>query len=174
MELVCVVGSLRKDSWNRKLAEAVAAAVPEGVRVTLRGIEGIPVYDGDLEAAGFPEAVTALQDAIAAADGVLLASPEYNFGVPGPLKNAVDWTSRGAKGRCWKGKPVALIGASGGPSGTRSAQFAWWPVLRLLGARIHPEALTVASVAGLFADGRPTPELAKRLADFGATLPAMR
>ena len=93
-----------------------------------------------------------------------------HFGVPGPLKNAVDWTSRGPRGRVWKGKRVAVIGGSPGPSGTRSAQFAWWPILRVLGARIHPDVLSVHGVASGFVDGRPTEELARRLTDFAVTL----
>jgi NAD(P)H-dependent FMN reductase len=70
----------------------------------------------------------------------------------------------------WKGKRVAVIGGSPGPSGTRSAQFAWWPILRVLGARIHPDVLSVHGVASGFVDGRPTEELARRLTDFAVTL----
>lgn len=165
-----LVGSLRKDSWNGRLAAALAERAPDGLRLEVHTLAGIPVYDGDLEGSAFPDAVTALQRAIAAGDGVLLVSPEYNFGVPGPLKNAVDWTSRGPLGRCWKGKPAALAGASTGPSGTRSAQFAWWPVLRVLGTRIHPAALGVPQIEREWADGRPSADLERRMAAFLATL----
>jgi NAD(P)H-dependent FMN reductase len=78
MRWLGVVGSLRKDSWNRHLLVALAERMPDGSSLDVRGIEGIPVYDGDLEAAAFPEVVVALQEAIAQADGVVLASPEYN------------------------------------------------------------------------------------------------
>jgi len=99
-------------------------------------IRDIPLYDGDVEANdGIPAPVAALKDRIAASDGLLLATPEYNNSIPGPLKNAVDWLSRpsGDIGRVFGGKPVAVIGASPGGFGTILAQNAWLPVLRTLG-----------------------------------------
>ncbi len=171
MAWIAIVGSLRADSWNGKLVAALAARWPEGAApLAVTGLAGIPVYDGDLEVAAFPPAVTTMQEQIAASDGVIVATPEYNFGVPGPLKNAFDWTSRGPLGRCWKGKRVVLIGASPGPSGTRSAQFAWWPVFRMAGAHIHPEALMLAGCSKELPGGVPTPELDARLRELAASL----
>jgi len=92
----------------------------------------VPLYDGDVEAAGIPPGVTRLKDQIAAADGLLIVSPEYNHTMPGVLKNAIDWCSRPPAdiGRVFKGRPVAIIGASPGPFGTARGQHSWLPALR--------------------------------------------
>lgn len=136
--IVGLSGSLRAGSFNGKLLRAAQALAPEGVAIDVASIAGIPLYDGDLEAAhGVPEAVVALKDRIAAADGLLLVTPEYNQGIPGVFKNAIDWLSRPAKdiARVFGDKPVAVIGATPGMGGTRMAQTAWLPVLRALGTR---------------------------------------
>lgn len=134
--VIVLPGSLRAGSFNLKLAQAAVAAAPEGVRLELASIRDIPLYDGDVEAAqGIPPAVAALKDRIAAAQGLLLVTPEYNGSIPGPFKNAIDWLSRPAADipRVFGGKPVALMGATPGQGGTRLAQAAWLPVLRQLG-----------------------------------------
>lgn len=131
-----IAGSLRKASFNRKLLEALAALAPDGMEIDARGIEGIPVYDGDAEAeSGIPDAVEALKESAAQADGLLIVTPEYNQSLPGPLKNALDWMSRPPKdiAQVFRNKPVAITGASAGPNGTRAAQYAWLPVFRGLG-----------------------------------------
>lgn len=134
MRIVAVCGSLRADSLNRKLLRALAERAPDGVAVEIAEIRGIPVYDGDLEAEGMPGVVTALQDRIAAADGLILGSPEYNGGVPGPLKNAIDWCSRGGRmNAVFGGRPTGLVGATPGGGGTRHAQQAWLQTFRVLG-----------------------------------------
>lgn len=134
MQIVALCGSIRKKSLNRMLLQALADRAPDGVKVSVVGIEGIPVYDGDLEASGMPAAVTALQDRIAAADALILGSPEYNGGVPGPLKNAIDWCSRGGRmDEVFAGRPTGLVGATPGPGGTRHAQQAWLQTFRVLG-----------------------------------------
>jgi chromate reductase len=138
-KLVGIAGSLRRGSLNAALLRAAAGLTPEGVELAIGSIRGIPLYDGDLEAAeGIPGPVAALKDEIAAADGLLLATPEYNNSLPGVLKNAVDWLSRPPAdiGRVFGGRPVALIGASPGGFGTVLAQNAWLPVLRTLGAEL--------------------------------------
>lgn len=138
IRILGIVGSLRKDSFNRKLMQAVADAAPSGCQFQQAGIEGIPVYDQDLEAeSGIPDAVLQLQSAAAEADGLVLFSPEYNQGVPGPMKNAIDWMSRPPKRipEIFGDKPVALAGATPGGGGTRTAQYAWLPTLRGLGTR---------------------------------------
>ena len=129
-------GSLRRASFNTGLLRAAAELAPEGVRIDARTLHGVPLYDGDLETAeGLPEAVVALQEALGAADGLLLVTPEYNNGVPGVFKNAIDWMSRGPGLKLFRGKPVAVIGASPGGFGTTQAQSHWLPVLRTLGTR---------------------------------------
>lgn len=136
IKLLGIAGSLRRESFNRRLLAALAGMAPEGCEIDVRGIEGIPVYDNDVETGdGIPDPVKALQDASAASDGLILVSPEYNQGVPGPLKNAIDWMSRPPKeiGRVFRGKPIALTGATPSPNGTRAAQYAWLPTFRGLG-----------------------------------------
>jgi chromate reductase, NAD(P)H dehydrogenase (quinone) len=155
--LIGIAGSLRQASFNRRLLLAAAEVAPAGVTLDVRGLEGIPVYDGDLESAeGIPEPVLVLKERIASADGLLLASPEYNGSLPGPLKNAIDWLSRPSKdiGRVFGGRPVALLGATPGRGGTRLAQQAWLPVFRVLGVRPYfGKSLYVAGAGDLF-DGQ--------------------
>lgn len=132
-----ISGSLRKASLNTALLRAAQSLAGDGIDVEVVTLHGIPLYDGDVEAAsGIPAAVAALREKIVAADGVILASPEYNNSVPGVLKNAIDWLSRPPSeiGRTFGGKPYALIGASMGGFGTILAQNAWLGVLRHLGA----------------------------------------
>jgi chromate reductase, NAD(P)H dehydrogenase (quinone) len=134
--LIGISGSLRQGSFNTALLRAVATMLPADTSLQIRTLHGIPLYDGDLEAAsGLPESVRALKEAVVAADGVLLATPEYNNGIPGVFKNAIDWLSRPAAEipRVFGGKRIALMGASPGPFGTTLSQAAWLPVLRTLG-----------------------------------------
>ena len=151
--IVGLGGSLRRASINSGLLRAAAELVPQGTILAVHGVRGIPLYDGDLETTdGIPPAVTALKDAIAAADGLLIATPEYNGSIPGVLKNAIDCLSRPSDdiARVFWGKPVALIGASSGRSGTALAQEAWLPVLRKLGtAPWFGGSLTVAHAGKL-------------------------
>lgn len=177
-KLVGVAGSLRKGSFNRSLLRAAQGLAPPGSVLESATIDGIPLYDGDREAAeGIPPAVTALKEAIAAADGLLLVTPEYNNGIPGVFKNAIDWASRpaGDIGRVFGGKPVAVIGASPGGFGTILSQNDWLPVLRTLGTRPwFGGRLMVAQAARVFdADGNLTDagirdRLAQFLAGFAA------
>lgn len=134
-----LAGSLRRGSFNRALLESARSLMPEGAVLEVAGIEGIPLYDADLERdSGLPEAVVALKERIAAADGLLLASPEYNGSLSGAFKNAVDWLSRPPQDipRVFANRPVAVIGATPGGSGTAMAQTAWLPVLRALRTRM--------------------------------------
>lgn len=135
-KIVGITGSLRSGSFNTALLHAAAALAPTGVAIEIATIKGIPLYDGDIEAAaGIPQAVVALQAQIAAADGLLLATPEYNSSIPGVLKNAIDWLSRPPAEipRVFGGRSVAVIGATPGGFGTVLSQNAWLPVLRTLG-----------------------------------------
>lgn len=130
-KIIALSGSLRQGSYNTALLRLAVAAAPAGCEIETASIRDIPLYDGDVDAQGQPAAVIALKEKIAAADGLFLASPEYNYSLPGVLKNAVDWISRPAKDipRVFAGRAVAVIGA-GGPGGTRLAQAAWLPVFR--------------------------------------------
>jgi NAD(P)H-dependent FMN reductase len=136
VRIIGLSGSLRAGSYNAQLLRAAVRIAPSGMALVSGTIRGIPLYDGDIEAAeGIPPLVAALKDEIAAADGLLLVTPEYNNSIPGVFKNAVDWLTRPASDipRVFGGKPVGLIGASPGGFGTILSQNAWLPVLRTLG-----------------------------------------
>jgi chromate reductase len=122
MRILGIAGSLREGSYNRSLLRAARELLPQGVELVELDPRSLPFYDGDVEAAGDPEAVVALKEAIRDADALLIATPEYNRGVPGVLKNAIDWASRPALASPLAGKPVAVIGASTGRGGTARAQ----------------------------------------------------
>lgn len=153
-QLVGLSGSLREASFNTRLVRAAARLVPDGSGLDARTLHGIPLYDGDLEAKGIPDVVTALKDVIAAADGLVLATPEYNNGIPGVFKNAIDWLSRPTAdiARVFRGKPVALMGATPGGFGTVLSQSAWLPVLRTLGANLYPAKMMVSHARDVLAD----------------------
>jgi len=149
--IIGISGSLRAASFNSALLRAASELAPAGTTVEIASIRGIPLYDGDLEAAsGVPQGVTDLKDRIAAADGLLLVTPEYNNSIPGVFKNAVDWLSRPASdiSRVFGDRPVAVIGATPGRGGTILAQAAWLPVLRTLGTRAWFGGRLMVSGAG--------------------------
>jgi NAD(P)H-dependent FMN reductase len=154
--IIGLCGSLRRRSFNLMLLRAAAEAVPPGTAIETESIREIPLYDGDLEAEqGVPAAVQRLKERIAASDGLLIVTPEYNNSMPGVLKNAIDWLSRPSADipRVFRGKPVAVIGATPGPSGTALSQAAWLPVLRTLGVRPWFEGRLLISGAGKAFDG---------------------
>lgn len=154
--IIGISGSLRAASFNTALLRAAAQLMPEDAMLDIAGIKDIPLYDGDLEATeGIPQPVTALKDRIAGANGVLLATPEYNNSIPGVFKNAIDWLSRPPADipRVFRDRPVAVIGASPGGFGTILAQDAWLPVLRTLGTRPWFGAKLMVSRAGSVFDG---------------------
>ena len=137
-QIVGIAGSLRTASLNAALLRAAAQLMPEGATLDIASINGIALYDGDVEASeGVPDAVAALKERIAAADGLLLVTPEYNNAMPGVFKNAIDWLSRPPAdiAHVFGKRPVAVIGASAGGFGTMLAQNSWLPVLRTLGTR---------------------------------------
>jgi len=136
--IVGISGSLRTGSFNTALLRAAVDVAPDGVTLEVASIKDIPLYNGDIEAnEGIPFAVQQLKDRIVACDGVLLVTPEYNNGMPGVFKNAIDWLSRPPADipRVFGNRPIAIIGASPGGFGTILAQNAWLPVLRTLGMR---------------------------------------
>jgi len=122
MRILGIAGSLRESSYNRALLRAARELLPEGVELVEHDLRDLPFYDGDVEAAGDPDSVVAFKEAIRDADALLIATPEYNRGVPGVLKNAIDWASRPPATSPLRGKPAGIIGA-GGMSGTMRAQY---------------------------------------------------
>jgi chromate reductase, NAD(P)H dehydrogenase (quinone) len=120
--ILAISGSLRERSYNRALLRAARELAPDGVEIEEFDISSLPFYNGDVEAAGDPESVLALRAAVAEADALLIATPEYNRGTSGVLKNAIDWLSRPALASVLRWKPVAIMGASTGRGGTRRAQ----------------------------------------------------
>ena len=122
LRVLAISGSLRKASFNTGLLRAAREIAPDGMEITIFDIKGLPFYDGDVEAQGDPPSVVALKSAVRDADAVLFATPEYNWGNSGALKNAIDWASRDREEGSLMGKPATIIGA-GGRAGTARAQM---------------------------------------------------
>jgi chromate reductase len=117
-----IAGSLRRSSYNRALLRAAVELAPEGVTIETFDLAGVPPFNQDDES-DMPARVAELKARIRAADAILFATPEYNYSIPGVLKNAIDWASRPYGDSAWEGKPVAVMGASGGALGTARAQY---------------------------------------------------
>ena len=148
-------GSLRRGSYNRGLLRAAQQVAPEGVEIEIAALDEIPPYNQDVQSQGDPEPVRLFKERIRAADALLIATPEYNYSIPGVLKNALDWASRPAAESVLRRKPVAIMGASTGRMGTVRAQLALRQVFVFTEslALLKPEVL-VSGAAGLFdADG---------------------
>lgn len=122
INILGIVGSLRKDSYNHFALKAAQELLPDGVALNLIELHGIPLFNQDIEMK-MPAAVVELKHRILAADAILFATPEYNYSVSGVLKNAIDWASRPFGESAWTGKPAALMGASPGSLGTARAQY---------------------------------------------------
>lgn len=135
-----IVGSLRAGSYNRALFRVAVSALPERLQIVEAPILDVPLFNQDVEDAGDPPAVAGLRQAIEGAAGVLIICPEYNNGIPGVLKNALDWASRTHNGQrvLWD-KPVAIMGASDGRYGTTRSQLAMRALLPALGMRLMPQ-----------------------------------
>jgi chromate reductase, NAD(P)H dehydrogenase (quinone) len=176
--LLGISGSLRAGSFNTALLVNARDLVAPDCVLDVATLQGIPLYDGDLEQAqGLPPAVVALQERIAASAGVILATPEYNNGIPGVFKNAIDWLSRPATGidALFGNRPFAVIGATPGGMGTALAQAAWLPVLRMLGVRywsggrlMLSRANTLLGADGRLIDDTAQSELRRFVRDFHA------
>ena len=155
MNILAISGALRKGSTNTALLRAVQALAPAGMTVEIATLHGIPLYDGDDEAAtGKPASVTALDQRIRAADGIIIATPEYNFSIPGVLKNATDWLSR--KADPFNFKRTGIMGASGGNVGTARVQYHLRQNLQALGAIVmpRPEVFVARSAEKFDGDGK--------------------
>ncbi len=163
MHLLGISGSLRKASFNTKLVhEAARLFAPD--TFTLANLH-LPLYDGDLEAAeGIPEAVQTLSDQIAAADAVVIATPEYNKGISGVLKNALDWVSR-TEGNPWNAKPVAIMSATAGRAGGERTQYDLRLKLVTFRPRVlsGPEVLVAGASKEFDAEGHLTGEMYLKL-----------
>ena len=176
--IIGLCGSLRRRSFNRMLLRAAVEAAPGGTSIEPESIREIPLYDGDVEEEqGVPHPVQRLKNRIAEADGLLLVTPEYNYSMPGVLKNAIDWLSRPAADipRVFGGRPVAIIGATTGPYGTALSQAAWLPVVRRLGMRpwfeggvLISDAFTVFDTDGRVADAAFQQRIRKFIDGFAA------
>ncbi|HEX4647437.1 MAG TPA: NAD(P)H-dependent oxidoreductase [Steroidobacteraceae bacterium] len=164
--VLAIAGSLRGGSLNLRLIESAADCAPPGIAVRVyRGLAELPPLNQDLEARAFAEgAVRSLCDQVASADGLLIATPEYNHSVPGVLKNAIDWLSRPLSGEVLVGKPVAVVGASAGRWGTRLAQAALRQVLFAAEALVltGPPLYLAQADQAFDADGRLADEAARR------------
>ncbi|PYS03411.1 MAG: NADPH-dependent FMN reductase [Acidobacteria bacterium] len=170
--IIGISGSLRRGSFNTALLRNAAELMPNGTELRIESIEGIPLYNGDVEATeGIPKRAAELKRAIAESNGLLLATPEYNNSIPGVFKNAIDWFSRPPSDikATFRDKPVALMGASPGGFGTILSQNAWLPVLRTLGTKPwFGGRLLVSRAQGVFDEhGKIIDEtIKKQLAQF--------
>lgn len=180
-KILGIAGSLRAKSYNRALLAHAAKAAPAGMTIDIFDLKPVPMFDQDVEAEGYPEAVAKLHAAVAASDGVLLCTPEYNSGIPGVLKNALDWMSRPPGKATAEGKPVAVMGTSPGGGGTGRVQIVMAPVLQgmgmlqLVGATVAiPNASKAFDAEGNLVDERGQAAVAKCLDAFGAWISRLR
>jgi chromate reductase len=166
--VVGFAGSLRRSSYNRALLRAAIELAPPELHIETHELDALPLYNGDVEGAGVPQTVEELRAAIRQADALLIATPEYNHGVPGVLKNAIDWLSRPPRGSALNGKVAAVMGASPGMTGTARSQsqlrqaFVFTNTYALL----QPEVLVARAHEKFDADGRLVDQATR---DFLAT-----
>lgn len=159
LRVCAIAGSLRRGSYNRALVEAARELAPSEMSIRVfEGLARVPLFNQDLEAEGDPAPVSALKEAIRDADALLLATPEYNHGIPGVLKNALDWASRPRSTSALRGRPVAMLGASTGLVGTARAQGQLLQVLAYTSCLVMPQPqILVSSAAKKFdAEGQLT------------------
>ena len=163
--IAAFAGSLRRKSYNRALIEAARELAPGGMGIEPIEIGGLPFYNADVEAEGDPDGVADFKAALQRADGVLIATPEYNDGIPGVLGNALDWASRLPGRAPLAGKPVAIIGASPSQIGTARAQLHLRQILNHVQARVLPPPELLVAQANLRFDAglRLTDESTRRI-----------
>jgi chromate reductase len=171
--LLGIPGSLRAGSFNRGLLRAAAEVLPPGVEREIFLLDGIPLYNADLQARGDPPSVEEFKRRIATADALLIATPEYNYSIPGVLKNALDWASRPPKASPLRKKPIGIMGASGGESGTIRSQLALRQMFVCTDSSVmaQPELRVTNAGQRFDAEGRLVDEeLRERLRAFLAAL----
>ncbi|MGE0706108.1 MAG: NADPH-dependent FMN reductase [Vicinamibacterales bacterium] len=167
--VVGIAGSLRKGSLNRALLRAAVELAPARLSIAIHEIADVPFYNADVEAVETPQSVEALRTAIGKADALLIATPEYNHGVPGVLKNTLDWLSRPPRGSVMNEKPVAILGASQGMTGTARAQAQLRQAFVFTNsyAMPHPEILVARAREKFDEEGQLTDEATRKfLAGF--------
>ncbi len=160
LNLAAIVGSLRSGSYNRMLLQETARLAPPGMRFTLLEIDDLPLFNEDIEKSDYPESATRLKAGLARSDGLIIATPEYNYGIPGGLKNALDWASRPADDSPLDDLPIALMGASMGMAGTARAQLALRDLFVFTKSPVlpGPEILVASAHEQFDDDGRLTDE----------------
>jgi chromate reductase len=165
LRILGFAGSLRMGSYNRALLRAAREVAPAGMSIEIYDLAGIPLYNADVEAKGDPIPVAEFKVAIRKADGVLMATPEYNHGVPGVMKNAIDWASRPPRSAVLSGKPVGLIGASPGITGTARGQSQLRQAFEFTNsyAMPQPELLVFHANEKFNAEGRLTDDTTRGL-----------
>jgi chromate reductase, NAD(P)H dehydrogenase (quinone) len=159
MKILGIAGSLRKHSYNAAALRAAQQVAPAGVAIDIFDLNGIPLYDQDLDGTP-PPRVTEFKAAIRASDAILFATPEYNYSIPGVLKNAIDWASRPYGDSAWAGKPAAVMGATIGQLGTARAQYHLRQVFVFLNmpALNQPEVMITQAHTRFDKDGNLTDE----------------
>ncbi len=166
-EVLAICGSLRAKSMNLGLLRAAQSVAPPGMRISIYdGLGDIPLYNAELDTRELePAPVRRLRDAVRGAHGLLFATPEYNYSIPGVLKNAIDWASRPIATSALKGKPAAIMGAAGGMSGTIRAQnhLRQMFVFTQTFAMLQPEVLIPKAAERMDADSNLTDESTREL-----------
>ena len=164
LKVLGFAGSLRQGSYNAALLNAARELAPAGMTVETFGLHDIPLYNEDVRQAGLPAAVTAFREAIAAADALLIVTPEYNFSVPGVLKNAIDWASRPPE-QPFDGKLLAIMSAAGGRLGGARAQYHLRQCFVFLNAHLlnRPEVMIGGASEAFDGDGRLVDEKAREM-----------
>ena len=180
MKILGICGSLRKGSLNMVALKACRELMPQGMTMdTIAEIGDIPLFNQDVFDAGIPEPAKRLRAQVAAADGVLIACPEYNFSLTAPLKNAIDWASR-PPNQSWQDKPVALFSVTPGPLGGARVQYDVRRILGQLWAHVLPRPeVFIGASASKFQDGKLTDEASRKfltdlLAGFGPWITRMQ
>jgi chromate reductase len=152
IHILGISGSLRKNSFNTGALRAAGQLLPEGVTLDSFDLSPIPLYNEDVRAGGFPDPVQQFREKIAVSDALLVVSPEYNFSIPGPLKNAIDWASR-PPSQPFDGKPIAIMGAASGAVGTaRGQQHLRQVFVSLNGLMLNKPQVMIASASAKFDD----------------------
>ena len=171
VRILGIAGSLRRESFNRAALRAATQIVPEGTTIDVFELDGIPGFSQD-EEQNPPAKVVELKTKVREADAILFVTPEYNYSIPGVLKNAIDWASRPYGDSAWNGKPAAIMGASVGTIGTARAQYHLRQMMVFLDGRpVNKPEVMIGAAHTKFVDGKFTDEAgAKLLADLGASL----
>jgi chromate reductase len=164
LDILALPASLRRGSFNAALLRLAVEVAPDDVTVEIYDYSDIPLYNGDLEVSNFPAAATRLKERVRRADGLLFGVPEYNYGMPGVLKNMIDWVSRPYGDSAWQGKPTAIMGAGGG-LGTARSQYQFRMIAFALQMRMvdRPEIFVANAAQKFDADLKLTDPVAKDL-----------